>query len=277
MCVLKYGDSDKDVRRLQKLLIANGYDVKLNGAFNEETERAVEVFQEDHRLVCDGVVGPKTWAALSGAPLPKTLCQRDIEKAAALLSVEVPVIQAVNAVESSGCGFLDSGMPKILYERHIMYRQLKSHGQKADEWARGIPALVSTLPGGYRGGANEWIRLRDAERIHEKAARESCSWGAFQIMGWHWSRLGYSSIDEFVDCMRRSEGYHLDAFVRFIMADPNLTRALRQHDWATFAHGYNGKDYRKHAYDTKLALAYQRYAAKGTGEAPFSKPVQATY
>lgn len=262
MRVLKHGDADKDVRRLQKLLVGNGYTLQVNGTFDDATERAVELFQEDQGLVRDGIVGAKTWAALTGAPLPKTLSQRDLEKAAVLLGVEVAIIQAVNMVESSGSGFLANGLPKVLFERHIMYRRLKAHAQQAEEWARSAPDLVSALPGGYSGGVKEWARLRSAERIHKLSALESCSWGAFQIMGWHWSRLGYASIDEFVACMRRSEGYHLDAFARFVAADPLLHQALQRRDWVTFAAGYNGKDYRKYGYDTKLAGAYERYARK---------------
>src|SRR5262249_39107639 len=38
-----------------------------------------------------------------------------------------------------------------------------------------------------------------------------------------------------------------------------LDRALRGHDWTTFARGYNGPAYAKNSYDTRLAAAHQKY------------------
>ena|SRR6266446_3086664 len=38
-----------------------------------------------------------------------------------------------------------------------------------------------------------------------------------------------------------------------------LDRALRGHDWTTFARGYNGPAYVRNSYDTRLAAAYQKY------------------
>lgn len=37
-----------------------------NGTFGPKTEAALRVFQRDHDLVPDGIVGPKTWLALDG-------------------------------------------------------------------------------------------------------------------------------------------------------------------------------------------------------------------
>lgn len=44
----------------QKLALATQ-----NGIFGPETEAALRIFQRNHNLVPDGIVGPKTWAALS--------------------------------------------------------------------------------------------------------------------------------------------------------------------------------------------------------------------
>jgi hypothetical protein len=91
-------------------------------------------------------------------------------------------------------------------------------------------------------------------------AYQSCSWGQFQIMGYHWQRLGFADIDAFVSAMQSSEASQLAAFARFIETDPALLKALKARKWADFARLYNGPAYKANLYDTKLARAYERYS-----------------
>lgn len=187
-------------------------------------------------------------------PLPAAAIARAAER----LGVEPAAISAVDDIESRDSGFLPDGRPRILFERHVMYKRLKKAGVTADVFAARYPALVNPQPGGYRGGASEWFRLALARDIHRQSADESASWGRYQIMGFHWQALGYASIEAFVAAMSESEAAQLDAFCRFIESDPALHRALRSLDWKTFARIYNGPGYRKNAYDTRLAAAYER-------------------
>lgn len=190
----------------------------------------------------------------------KKLDQNDFAKAASALGVPVAAVRAVTEVESKGSGFLPDGRPVILFERHVMYRQLDKLGIDANGLEIRFPTLVNSRQGGYKGGAAEHDRLGIAATFNRQAALESCSWGAFQVMGFHWKLLGYASVQDFVNAMYRSEGDQLDAFVRFIKANPNLLRALKAQDWAAFAAGYNGPAYRANSYDSKLAAAYARHA-----------------
>ena len=190
----------------------------------------------------------------------KKLDQDDFAKAASALGVPVAAIRAVTDVESKGSGFLPDGRPVILFERHVMYRQMDKLGLDAKGLEIRFPTLVNSRPGGYKGGAAEHDRLGVAATFNRQSALESCSWGLFQIMGFHWKLLGYASVQDFVNAMYRSEGDQLDAFVRFIKANPNLLRALKAQDWEAFAAGYNGPQYRTNQYHTKLAAAYARHA-----------------
>ena len=63
---LSRGSSGGQVRTLQSLLNAHGSEVDVDGDFGNATHRAVVAFQASHRLAADGVVGPRTAAALSG-------------------------------------------------------------------------------------------------------------------------------------------------------------------------------------------------------------------
>lgn len=180
-----------------------------------------------------------------------------IETAAARLGVEVAALAAIDDIESRDAGFLPDGRPRILYERHVMVKRLKKAGVDADVFAARYPALVNREPGGYKGGAAEWYRLSLARDIDRGCADESTSWGRYQIMGYHWLALGYADIEAFVAAMSESEDAQLEAFCRFIEADPALHQALKDRDWKKFARIYNGPNFKQNAYDAKLAAAYE--------------------
>lgn len=260
--VLRKGDSGDAVLSLQKMLNAAGYNTGTpDGSFGNATYTAVVAFQKASGLVDDGLVGPKTLDLLQNRPTShKYLTAADLVWAAGQLKCDVAAIRAVNEVESKGSGFLVDGRPVILYERHIMARVLKDHGVDATPYLTSQPGLVNKTAGGYAGGAKEYDRLAKAKQICEDAALESASWGAYQIMGYHWALLGYASVQAFVADMYDSERKQLEAFVKFILSQAVLLKAIRAKDWVTFARYYNGADYAKNQYDSKLATAYKKYA-----------------
>lgn len=273
---LKHGDKGIAVRRLQQQLNAHGSKLVTDGDYGDETEKAVRAYQAKIGLVVDGKAGEKTLAALSGTDCSKLLRNATLTAAAKRLGVELAAIYAVNEVESAGSGFLATGKPKILFERHVMHRRLalpRAEGddqaalrRHADELAAQYPALVNTKPGGYIGGPGEHQRLAQARMIDALCANESASWGAFQIMGYHAERLGYTSVDEFVRLMSEDENQQFEAFIRFIEADPALLKALKSKKWAAFAKAYNGPAYARNLYDVKLERAYELHAGCGCGK-----------
>ncbi|BAY81300.1 peptidoglycan-binding domain 1 [Calothrix parasitica NIES-267] len=64
---LSRGMNGSEVERLQQDLSAKGYQVSVNGNFDETTENAVKAFQKDNNIAIDGVVGAETGPKL-GAP-----------------------------------------------------------------------------------------------------------------------------------------------------------------------------------------------------------------
>ncbi|WP_427161341.1 peptidoglycan-binding domain-containing protein [Aliinostoc sp. HNIBRCY26] len=62
---LRFRHSGVAVKVLQRLLMANGYYVGVDGNFGALTESAVKAFQAKHNLKVDGIVGSKTWQYLS--------------------------------------------------------------------------------------------------------------------------------------------------------------------------------------------------------------------
>ncbi|MEM1395725.1 MAG: peptidoglycan-binding domain-containing protein [Cyanobacteria bacterium P01_D01_bin.116] len=62
---LTFGNSGLSVRILQRLLLANGYPIRVDGNFGALTEIAVKAFQTNRNLTIDGVVGQQTWSELT--------------------------------------------------------------------------------------------------------------------------------------------------------------------------------------------------------------------
>ncbi len=274
MPILKRESSGPEVTALQQRLKDLGFDPKgVDGHFGPGTEAAVIAFQKSKGLDADGKVGPATRAALSldqpapgsaevdhastegtGATAPKTLGEADYAAAAELLKCDVPAIKAVAEVESRGAGFLPDGRPKILFERH------KFHKFTGGKYDRSHPGISNPSKGGYgQGGAPQWKRFDEAAALDRTAAVKSCSWGKFQVMGFNFEICGFANVEDFYAAMQKSEGEHLKAFCNYI-AGTNLGGALRKHQWAQVAAGYNGAEYKINKYDVKLAAAYKKYS-----------------
>ena len=252
---LRLGSTGGDVARLQRALKLTS-----DGIFGAATEASVRDFQRRAGLAADGIAGPQTLAKLFAQP-SRALSANDIAAAAHKLGIDEASMRAVLAVESAGAGFLADGRPKILFERHIMRRQLEAIGRDADLLAKRLPEIINTERGGYLGGAAEHDRLHLARQIDPDSAVCSASWGLFQIMGFHWATLGYESPSVFAGAMATDEAAQLDAFVRFMHANPATHDALRNRRWADFARLYNGPAYASNKYDTRLAEAHRRFVA----------------
>jgi len=193
--------------------------------------------------------------------MKNALLETDFQAAAARLGVSVPAVKAVATVESNGGGFLPDGRVKVQYEPHVMYRQLASNFNRAraDKELVDHPDLVSKKAGSYQSLDKEDKDMnRAAQLIDRTSALESASWGAFQIMGYHWKTLQYTTLQGFINDQYTAAG-QLETFVRFIQADTRLVKALRAKDWATFARIYNGPGYAKNSYHTKLEVAYASF------------------
>lgn len=62
---LGFSSSGVAVRVLQRLLVVNGYAIKVDGSFGALTETAVKAFQAQQDLTSDGIVGMQTWNYLT--------------------------------------------------------------------------------------------------------------------------------------------------------------------------------------------------------------------
>jgi hypothetical protein len=178
----------------------------------------------------------------------------DYQAAADRLGVEVAAVKAIAEVESSGRGFRD-GLPIIRLEAH-WFGKLTNYKYSADYPHISCRAWTPSLAARNQGEA--WVQFDEAASLDEGAAIQATSWGAFQIMGFHWRALSYESPRAMREAMGTDAG-QLDAFVRFVEADAVLVDALRRHDWHAFAARYNGLG-QVERYAGLMADAYERHS-----------------
>lgn len=182
------------------------------------------------------------------------LADIDLPRIGAEIGVGEDELHAVLDTETSGSGFDAQGRPKMLFEPHILYRNLSGQKRKA------AVTLGLAYPkwGQHPYPADSYPRLIKAVAIDETAALRSASWGLGQILGENFHAAGFDSPQAMVNAFMAGEAEQLAGMVAFIKAD-HLDDELRAHRWAAFARGYNGASYAKNRYDAKLAAAYAKW------------------
>jgi hypothetical protein len=179
----------------------------------------------------------------------------DYCNAAAYLGVPLSAIRAVDAVESAGSGYLPSGRPKILFEGHIFHRLTKGKYDKTNPTIS-YPTWTKQF---YKGGEAEYTRLEEAIKLDEDAALKSASWGRFQILGQNFKAAACSNVSNFVERCFQSEGFQIQEFTDYIERE-SLGGYLKHGEFASFARHYNGPEYQRNHYDTKLTNANAKFA-----------------
>jgi len=186
----------------------------------------------------------------TGASAP--LSQDGLNAAMQCVGTSAAELWTVIGVETSGCGFFNDRRPQLRYERHIFYRLTQGRFPVSD--------INSPEAGGYAGGPAEYDRLTRAMELDRDAALESASWGIGQVMGENYRAAGFPDAASMVEAMCGTEDAQILAVCRFLTSS-GLDRALRNHDWISFARGYNGPNYAQNNYDTKLLQGYEKYSA----------------
>jgi len=106
--LLTRGEVGWDVAVLQYLLVRHGFVIPVNGHFGGRTLRGVRRFQRRAHLVADGIVGPRTRAALADHALPRVRRVRSISFVEALLD-HWAAHYGVNVHLVRGLAWMESG------------------------------------------------------------------------------------------------------------------------------------------------------------------------
>lgn len=183
-------------------------------------------------------------------PKAPAISSADETKFAKRLKVSLKQLRAVAKVESSGGGYDNKGRPKILYERH------KFHKYTGGVWS--IATFSNPVGGGY--SESSWDKLLGAIVTGAvDAAFMACSWGKFQVLGEYWDDFGFSSPFEFAHSNVANEAAHYEILCHYIehnkLQDEMAMLSTDPETCRAFAKAYNGKNYAKLGYHTKLAKA----------------------
>lgn len=169
-------------------------------------------------------------------------------------SIDKNVLKAFIEVESGGKGFTDSG--KLIIQFEPAWFRKKAPFAPTGLWSVNKVDIQS----------KEWEAFNNAFAIDSNAAMLSTSIGLPQIMGFHWARLGYSSVGAMWDDFKSGIKSQIEALIKFIETDGRLQAAINNKDWHMIAYIYNGSGYAELAhrigrepYNISLKNAYEKY------------------
>lgn len=178
-----------------------------------------------------------------------------VQVSAKEFNLDFASLMAFIEVESSGQGFGRDGRLIIQFEPS-WFRRLSSNASYG-KWCRN----------GIEGQSKEWDAFEDACLVDKRVAMECTSIGLGQILGLHWKRLGYPSVQEMWDDAMAGIDRQIWQLCKFIDTDKRLKSALERKDWHKVASIYNGVGYQKLAeklgrepYNISLEKAYRRYS-----------------
>ena len=178
--------------------------------------------------------------------------------AGALGDSSIKRIKAVAAVESSGSGWFNSGLPKILWERHKFWQWVRNAGSRVISWFANPVAGDYTIDANNNGINDSWEKLSLAIGKDPLAALQSISIGKFQVLGRYYRECGYGHPIEMLYACSRSEYAQYCLLRDYILKVANCKDAFlaissSPNDCRAFAKAYNGAGYEKYDYHTKIA------------------------
>lgn len=162
-------------------------------------------------------------------------------KAAKLVPCRPRTIAAIVEAEAAGSGYWKSGYLKNLPEKHYMYRRtpksLRSSWLRKDwirrRWSRKNYANL-------KGPRSRYIMNENwANGVSPEASAQSTSWGAGQVMGANYRKVGHSSAMGMYKAFADSENEQILAIVRFCLRS-GLKQAMQIEDTKSIARVYNG-------------------------------------
>lgn len=182
--------------------------------------------------------------------------------AAEKYDVPVSTLMAVVETESDGVAYANvngKSEPLIRWEGHYFDKRLDA-GERTIARKLGLASPKAGVVKNPSKQQARWDRLYiPGTEIDEEAATESISMGVGQVMGSHDQKLGFDTAVKMFDYVRQGAVEQVDLMMRYVK-EFDLLDELERGDFTGFARGYNGPNYKKYAYHTKMRAAAKKYA-----------------
>lgn len=168
--------------------------------------------------------------------------------------IEYASLMAFISVESGGQGFLNG---RIVIQFEPSWFKKKAPFAPSGKWSLNK----------VENQSKEYEAFNEAFLLDKNAALQSTSWGLGQIMGFHYARLGYPTVDHMVNDFKKGEYQQVQGVCKFISSSAALLKALKEKNWHLVAVYYNGagykvlaQKYQREPYDISLQKAYLKYS-----------------
>jgi hypothetical protein len=180
--------------------------------------------------------------------MKKGLSEPDFLEAAATIGCSIEIIKALIAIEGNKEGFLPNDEPFLWFHHDVFSRKTSGAYDSI------APDISRPEPGTYGSEPEQHNRLHKAMLYNRDAALASASWGKFQLMGYNYELAGFSSLQDFISAMYKSEAEQLRAFIHYLK-NLSLDEDLRNRNWKAFALKYKNAE-EQSAFITRLTDAY---------------------
>lgn len=249
-------------------LINNENKSKFISKFNEIKQK---VKLEDGESVSIEIIEDDVCFCLSQGLVKKScggngcnINDNDYATTAKELGIEKEVLMAIASQESKHASFKAVKQATILFERHKMYRLLIKKGNtkaSVDALSKKYPSIVNEDSGGHND-MTSYEKLKIAKSIDYDCAIQSCSWGKFQVMGFHYANL-YSSPRELEKAMNMCELQQFKYFVLYLKKTNGMVNALKSKNWEEIATLYNGPKWKEKnpEYANNIKRYYNQFKA----------------
>jgi hypothetical protein len=181
-----------------------------------------------------------------------------ITTTAETMGIPRAALAAVVKLESRGSGFSSRNGDRVTirFENHVFWsRWGKCHSTQYDmhfdfdsnhktrHKINGITSEEGWIPFPHTSQAQDWEVFNFARHLNEDAAIMSTSFGAGQVMGFNYEKVGYNTPVEFFTAVSTSLEAHLRAMAEYIRNTEACFDAVQTVpiDFIAFGVGYNGK------------------------------------
>lgn len=185
-----------------------------------------------------------------------------VKTIAVLYGIDWKVLCAFIEIETGGIGF-DTKTGKLIIQFEPKWFKRLTPYAPSGKWTLNKVDVQS----------KEWEAFNDAFSKNKETAMESTSIGIGQIMGFHWKRLGYSSVGAMWDDAKKGLDRQIYQIIKFIITDKDLYIHIKDKDWHGIATIYNGAKYKEMAivwgrepYNISMEKAYNNYVQYEKGQ-----------